>query len=157
MCPPYSPSDEDFRKILSEYSHALLFKFKTKAEIAPDVVKLLSKNKNDPTLTPDMREKISSFWGQWKQEKLQLLKMVRDLERAAMNKGYCMALGFTTGSCKVCEECNVEQKKCLHPSKARFTAQSVGVNIKKTLDNAGIPIPFPMKGAPETFGMVLID
>lgn len=157
MCPPYSPSVEDFRKILNEYSYVLLFKFKSKTELLPEVAKLLSKDYNDSTLTPDMQEKISSFWAAWKQEKMQLLKMVLDLERAAMNKGYSMAVGFTTGFCVVCEECNVEQKFCLHPSQARYTAQSVGVNIKQTLKNAGMPIPFPMKGAPETFGMILID
>jgi predicted metal-binding protein len=157
MCPPYSPSVEEFRKILSEYSYVLLFKFKSKTELTPDVAKLLSKNDNDPALSEEMREKIRLFWASWKQDKLQLLKMVRHLEREAMNKGYSMAVGFTTGSCMVCEKCNLEQKICLHPSQARYTAQSVGVNIKQTLEKAGIPIPFPMKGAPETFGMVLID
>ncbi len=157
MCPPYSPSVEDFRKIISEYNQVLLFKFKSRAELSPDVAKLLSKDDKDPTLTEEMREKIRTFWASWKQDKLHLLEMVRDLERAAMNKGYSMAVGFTTGSCVVCEDCNLDQKVCLHPNKARYTAQSVGVNIKQTLKNAGIPIPFPMKGAPETFGMVLID
>ncbi|MCW4023170.1 MAG: DUF2284 domain-containing protein [archaeon] len=157
MCPPYAPSIEDFRKIITEYSYVLLFKFKSKSELTPDVAKLLSKNDNDPTLTEEMREKIRSFWASWKQDKLHLLKMVRDLEREAMNKGYSMAVGFTTGSCLVCKDCNLKQKICRHPDQARYTAQSVGVNVKQTLENAGIPIPFPMKGAPETFGMVLID
>ena len=157
MCPPYSPSIDDFRKILSEYSYVLLFKFKSKVKLSPDVKKLFSKDDNDPTLTKEMREKISSFWASWKQDKLRLLKMVRDLEKEAMNKGYSNAVGFTTGSCIICKDCNVDKKTCLHPNQARYTAQSVGVNIKQTLENAGIPIPFPMKGAPETFGMVLID
>jgi len=157
MCPPYSPSVEDFRKLLSEYSYVLVFKFKSKTKLTPDVAKFLSKNDNDPTVDEDMRKKVQSFWNSWKKDKLQLLKMVVDLEKAAMNKGYSLAVGFTTGSCRLCDECNLEQKKCLHPSQARFTAQSVGVNIKQTLKNAGMPITFPMKGTPETFGMVLID
>jgi predicted metal-binding protein len=82
--------------------------------------------------------------------------MILDLEKAAMNKGYTMALGFTTGSCLICDKCNIEQKLCIHPTEARYSAQAVGVNIKQTLENAGIPIPFPFKDAPETFGMVLI-
>jgi len=97
------------------------------------------------------------FWLSWKQDKLHLLEIVRNLERASMNKGYSMAVGFITGSCVVCEDCNLDQKVCLYPNKARCTTQSLGVNIKQTLKNAGIPIPFPMNGAPETFGMVLID
>jgi predicted metal-binding protein len=73
-----------------------------------------------------------------------------------MNKGYTMALGFTTGSCPICDKCNIEQKVCIHPTEARYTAQSVGVNIKQTLENAGVPITFPFKDDPETFGMVLL-
>lgn len=157
MCPPYSPSVDSFKKTLSEYSYALILKFKSQIDVSPEVAKLLSKNENDPTLTEEMREKIRAFWASWKKDKLKLVKMVRDLEKAAMNKGYTLALGFTTGSCLVCEKCNVEQKICLHPDEARHTAQSVGVNIKQTLENANMPIPFPMKGNPETFGLVLID
>ncbi|MCW4035181.1 MAG: DUF2284 domain-containing protein [Candidatus Bathyarchaeota archaeon] len=156
MCPPYSPSVDEFRKALSEYSYALIFKYKSKAEVSPEVAKLLGKDENDPSLTEEMRQKIQQFWALWKKDKLTLLKTVRDLEKAAMNKGYSLAIGFTTGSCLICEECNIEQKQCLRPSEARYTAQSVGINIMQTLENAGIPIPFPMKGSPETFGMVLI-
>jgi predicted metal-binding protein len=156
MCPPHSPSVDEFRKVLSEYSYALVLKYKSKLEVPPDVAQLLSKDENDPSLTKEMKNKIRQFWDSWKKDKLRLLKMVRDLEKAAMNKGYTMALGFTTGSCLICDKCNTERKICLYPTKARYTAQSVGVNIKQTLENAGIPIPFPMKGNPETFGLVLI-
>jgi predicted metal-binding protein len=156
MCPPYAPSVDEFRKILNEYSYALVFKFKSKAEVPPEVAKLLGKDENDPSLTEEMRTKIRDFWESWKKDKLDLLKMVRDLEKEAMNKGYTFALGFTTGSCMLCEKCNIEQGVCLYPTEARYTAQSVGVNIKQTLENAGIPMQFPFKGAPETFGLVLI-
>jgi predicted metal-binding protein len=156
MCPPYSPSVDYFRKTLSEYSYALVFKVKSKAEASPDVIKLLSKDENDPSLTEEMKEKIRTFWASWKKDKMDLLKMVRDLERAAMNKGFSLALGFTTGSCMICDNCNAEQKICIHPTEARYSAQSVGINVKQTLENAGMPIPFPMEGTPETFGLVLI-
>ena len=156
MCPPYLPSVDDFRKVLSEYSYALVLKFKNKAEAPPEVAKLLSKDENDPYLTEEMREKTRTFWASWKQDKLDLLKMVRDLEKAAMNKGYTLALGFTTGSCQICDKCNVEQKFCVHPTEARYSAQSVGINVKQTLENADMPMQFPFKGAPETFGLVLI-
>lgn len=157
MCPPHSPSVDEFRKVKSEYSYALVLKFKSKIDVSPDVSKLLSFKENAPSLTNEMREKIHKFWASWKKDELKLLEMVSELEKAAMNNGYALALAFTTGSCLICEECNIEQKGCIHPTKARYTAQSVGVNIQKTLDNVGIPIPFPMKGSPETFGLVLID
>ncbi|MCW4015827.1 MAG: DUF2284 domain-containing protein [Candidatus Bathyarchaeota archaeon] len=156
MCPPYSPSVDEFKKTLSEYSYALVLKFKSQIDVSPEVAKLLSKNENDPSLTKEMQKQIHAFWASWKKDKLKLLKMVCDLEKTAMNKGYTLALGFTTGSCLICDKCNVKQKVCINPTKARYTAQSVGVNIKQTLANAGMPIPFPMKGKPETFGLVLI-
>ena len=62
MCPPYSPSVDDFRKVLSEYSYALVLKFKSKAEAPPEAAKMLSKDENDPYLTEEMREKIRMFW-----------------------------------------------------------------------------------------------
>jgi predicted metal-binding protein len=156
MCPPHSLSVDEFRKVLSEYSYALVLKYKSKLDVPSDVAKFLSKEENDPSLTKEMKNKIREFWDSWKKDKLHLLKIVRDLEKAAMNKGYTMALGFTTGSCLICDKCNTEQKICLYPTEARYTAQSVGVNIKQTLENAGMPIPFPLKGNPEMFGLVLI-
>ncbi len=156
MCPPNSPSVDEFRKVLGEYNYVLILKFKSKANAPPEVAKLLNKDENDPKLTSEMQKKVRAFWTFWKQEKLHLLRIILDLEKAAMNKGYTMALGFTTGACLICDRCNIEQKVCIHPTEARYSAQSVGVNIKQTLENAGIPIPFPFKDAPETFGMVLI-
>ena len=37
-CPPYTPSAEEFRKIVSEYSYAMFMKFKSKAEADPEVL-----------------------------------------------------------------------------------------------------------------------
>jgi len=90
MCPPHSPNVDEFRKILSEYRYVLILKFKSKAEVTPDVAKLLSKTENDSMLTDKIREKIRLFWASWKRDKLHLLKMVCDLEKAVMNKCYIM-------------------------------------------------------------------
>ena len=147
---------DEFRTTLSEYSYGLVLKLKSQAEAPTEVVKLLSKDENDPSLTGEMQEKIRVFLVSWKKDKLYFLKTVRDLEKAAMNKGYTLALGFTTGSCLICDKCNTERKICIHSTEARYTTQSVGINIMQTLENVGIHIPFPMKGTPETFGLVRI-
>jgi predicted metal-binding protein len=156
MCPPYAPPVQEFRKILSEYNYALVFKIKSKAEATPEVAKLLSKKADDPSLTAEMQQKLQNFWTAWKNDKKELLKKVRTLEKAATNKGYTLALGFTTGSCKICDKCNTKEKICIHPTEARHSAQSVGINVLQTLENAGIPIPVPFKKNPESFGLVLI-
>lgn len=156
MCPPYAPSVDEFRKILSEYSYALVFKLKSNSEATAEVAKLLSKDKNDPNLTDEMKEKIELFWASWKAEKKELIKKICALEKAAMIRGNPLALGFTTGSCVICDECNVEEKICIHPTEARYSAQAVGINVLQTLENAGIPIPYPFQKNPESFGLVLI-
>jgi len=156
MCPPYAPSVDEFRKSLSEYSYALVFKLKSQAEATAEVAKLLSKNENDPSLTEEMKEKIQDFWASWKAEKKELVKKICALEKAAMNRGYTLALGFTTGSCMICDECNLEEKICTHPTEARYSAQAVGINVLQTLENAGMPIPVPFNKTPESFGLVLI-
>ena len=116
MCPPYTISVDEFRKTLNEYSYALVFKIKSQAEATAEVAQLLSKNENDPSLTKENKEKIQDFWASWKAEKKQLVKNVCLLERAAMNRGYTLALGFTTGSCTICDECNIEERICNHPT-----------------------------------------
>jgi len=156
MCPPYAPSVDEFRKSLSEYSYALVFKLKSQAEATAEVAKLLSKNENDPSLTEEMKERIQDFWASWKAEKKELVKKICALEKAAMNRGYTLALGFTTGSCMICDECNLEEKICTHPTEARYSAQAVGINVLQTLENAGMPIPVPFNKNPESFGLVLI-
>jgi predicted metal-binding protein len=156
MCPPYAPSVEEFRKILNEYSYALVFKIKSQAEATPEVAKLLSKKEDDPSLTNEMKQKIQKFWTSWKADKKQLLQKIVSLEKAATTKGYTLALGFTTGSCMICEKCNIKEKMCLHPTEARYSAQAVGINVLQTLENAGMPIPVPFKKNPKSFGLILI-
>lgn len=156
MCPPYGPSVDDFRKTLSEYSSVLVLKFKSQAEATPEVAPLSSMDENDSSLTEKMKEKIRAFWTSWNNDRKEVLKKLCVLEKAAMNKGYTLALAFTTGSCVICDKCNVEQKVCILPTKARCSAQAVGINILQTLENAGMPMPYPFKKSPESFGLVLI-
>ena len=156
MCPPYAPSVEEFRKSLNEYNYALVFKIKSQAEATPEIAKLLSKKQDDPSLTSEMKEQLRNFWDSWKTDKKELLQKIISLEKAATTKGYTLALGFTTGSCVICDECNLKEKICLYPTEARLSAQAVGINVLQTLENVGMPIPVPFKKNPESFGLILI-
>ena len=156
MCPPYAPSVEEFRKSLNEYNYALVFKIKSQAEATPEIAKLLSKKQDDPNLTPKMKKQLKYFWDSWKTDKKELLQKIISLEKAATTKGYTLALGFTTGSCVICDECNIKERICLHPTEARYSAQAVGINVLQTLENAGMPISVPFKKNPESFGLILI-
>ena len=44
-----------------------------------------------------------------------------------------------------------------HPNLARYSEDAVGVNVKKTAQNAGIIVAFPFEKNPESFALLLID
>jgi len=46
-CPPYTPTAEEFRKVVSEYSYALFMKFRSRAQADPELAKYLSKAETD--------------------------------------------------------------------------------------------------------------
>jgi len=156
-CPPYTPSAEEFRKIVGEYSYALFMKFTSKAEADSDLQKSLGKSQGDTMLPADMKLKADEFWAVWKADKHKMLDSVVKLEKEAMRKGYSLAVGFVSGSCQLCEKCNVASGICVHPEMARYSEDAVGVNVRKTAENAGIAVTFPFEKNPESFALLLID
>ncbi len=156
-CPPFAPKVDEFRKMLKDYKYALIVKFKSPAEADKDVSRSLLRSQYDSNMSRDLREKASKFWSDWKNDKKRILLAVLELEKAAFNEGYTFAVGFTSGSCGLCEKCNVEAGICLHPTMARCPEHAVGVNMKKTAEKAGMPMTFPIKGKPEPTALLLID
>jgi len=156
-CPPFVPSVDEFRKMLKEYRYALLVKFKAKAETDEDVAESLLKCKYDPSVTENLKEKASKFLSDWNEDKKRIYRNVLELEKAAFNKGYTFAVAFSTGSCSLCEKCNIEEGKCIYPTMVRLPEHAVGVNIKKTVKNAGMGISFPFKKKPDPISLILID
>jgi predicted metal-binding protein len=143
--------------MLEDYKHALIMKFKSPAEADEEVSRSLLRSQYDPTIGKDLKEKAAKFWSDWKGDKERILLAVLELEKAAFNKGYTFAVGFTSGSCGLCEKCSVQAGVCLHPTMARCPEHAVGVNMKKTTRKAGMPITFPIKGRPEPTALLLID
>ena len=156
-CPPYTPSAEEFRKIVGEYSYAMFMKFTSNAQAEPEVLAKLMVAETDPSIPKEIKEKAAKFWLDWKDDKRKMLQKVVDLEKAAMNKGYSLAIAFVSGHCQLCEKCNIETKICAHPNLARWSEDAVGVNVKKTAANAGITVTFPFANKPESFAILLID
>jgi predicted metal-binding protein len=101
-CPPYTPSAEEFRKIASEYSYAMFMKFKSTAEAEPEVLKNLVVAETDHTVPKEIKEKAAKFWADWKDDKREMLQSVVTLEKAAINKGYSLAIAFVSGHCQLC-------------------------------------------------------
>jgi predicted metal-binding protein len=156
-CPPYTPTAEEFRKIVSEYSYAMFIKFTTTATADAEVYKHLMTYENDSTLPKEIKEKAAKFWENWKTSKRQMLQNVVDLEKAAMKQGYSLAISFVSGHCQLCEKCSTDTKICKHPELMRISEDAIGVNVKKTAANAGIEYKFPFTSSADSFALLLID
>ncbi|MDR0471158.1 MAG: DUF2284 domain-containing protein [Nitrososphaerota archaeon] len=156
-CPPYTPTAEKFRKIVSEYSYAMFMKFTTSASADAEVYKHLMTYQTDTTISQDIKEKAAKFWQDWKDDKLKMLQSVVDLEKAAMKQGYSLAVSFISGHCQLCDKCNTQTGICRRPELARWSEDAVGVNVKKTATNAGIEFTFPFTKNADSFALLLID
>ena len=156
-CPPYTPTAEEFRRIISEFRYAMFMKFKSKAYADDETLKNLSAGATNDDSSKEIKEKAEKFWADWKDDKRRMLEKVVELEKTAMKEGYSLAISFVSGACQLCEKCNTEAKICVHPELARWSEDAVGVNVKKTADNAGIEFKFPFDKNPESFALLLID
>ena len=155
-CPPYAPSPEEFRKIVREYHYVLFMKFKSQAEGDSELIKYLAKTEDD-SIPLEMKAKVESFWSVWKYDRKRVLDSVLELEKVAFGKGYLLAIGFISGSCQLCEKCNVEKGICVHPATKRYSEEGVGVNVKATAEKAGFKFTLPFEKNPETYALLLID
>jgi len=156
-CPPYTPTAEEFRKIVSEYHCALFMKFQSQAKADTELAKHLSKAETDPDIPQEIKNKLREFWVAWKEDKLKMLSAVHALEKASMNKGYPLAVGLVSGYCQLCEKCTLDRSSCVYPAKARYSEEAVGVNVQATANNAGIKAKFPFDETPASFALLLID
>ncbi|HEX3001468.1 MAG TPA: DUF2284 domain-containing protein [Methanoregula sp.] len=156
-CPPYVPTPEEFRKILSEYRYALLVKFISPAEAEPEIICSIYRYWLDPAAPADKKEQAGQFWKDHFNGTGTFAPLMLELERTAFNAGNPLALAFINGSCRLCETCNVKAGICVHPTQARIPEHAVGVNMVKTAKKAGMPIRFPVQGHPELMALLLID
>ena len=156
-CPPYVPTPDEFRKVLSEYRYALLVKFISPANADPDVICSIYKYWLDPEAPADKKEQATQFWKDHFNGTGAFVPMMLELERVAFNAGNPFALSFVNGSCRLCETCNVKAGICIHPTQARIPEHAVGVNMVRTAEKAGMPIRFPVQGHPELMALLLID
>ena len=134
----------------------MFMKFTTNATADPEVYKHLMTYQTDLQVPEEIKEKSEVLAG-LKDAKHNMLKSVVNLEKAAMNKGFSLAISFISGHCQLCEKCNTQSKICVHPELARWSEDAVGVNVKKTAANAGITFTFPFAKNPESFALLLID
>lgn len=140
-CPPRVPSVEEFRSILKEYEYAMVARFQSSAEVSAKASDLLT-SREALGVQRGMKE-LESFYEVWGEDKRRAHEALLKLEKFAFTKGFPFALGLRAGSCNLCPKCDVT-KPCVHPEMLRFSPESVGVNLIKTLKNAEMSLNVPV-------------
>lgn len=106
-CPPHIISIDEFRKMLKEYSTAILLIEKHDTSDEKDILKAWS------------RLRKGSFH-----------KML-DLEYFAFRNGFTFAQLLRPGACNECEVCG---EICNKPELRRFPPEAVGINLSATME-----------------------
>ncbi|RJS71751.1 MAG: DUF2284 domain-containing protein [Candidatus Syntrophoarchaeum sp. WYZ-LMO15] len=113
MCPPYVPGPEEFSKIVSRYSWAILFEFEVPNEEVSEV--------------KGIQKKLQTF--------------IERMELEAMKLGYSFALGLKAGGCTICDRCiawlGEGNLPCRHPERARPAMEALGIDVIGTLKKIG--------------------
>ena len=130
-CPPHIMSIDEFRKVIREYSSALLLVDECDTSEIQDILEAWSGLRKD------------SFH-----------KMF-ELEQEAFREGFTFAHLLRPGSCNECEVCNLE--KCLKPEIRRFAPEAVGINVQKAMKEAGLVLEFCKPEKIACVGILLIE
>ncbi|MBS7288468.1 MAG: DUF2284 domain-containing protein [Candidatus Freyarchaeota archaeon] len=153
MCPPFTPTAEEFRKYLAMYRHALIVQLDVpltediKSRIRGDVK--LEELFLDGDFSSVLRREGRQAW------KL-LNHVISGIERESFRRGYRFAVGFAAGSCPLCDECDVSAP-CKHPLEARPSMEAMGIDVQRTLEKAGLGIEWGARDTVTLTGLVLID
>ena len=130
-CPPYTPSPEAMRKVISKYSYAVLMK----NDVLP---------KGDFIDDEKWHKAHAKHQGK-------TYNLVFHIEALAFNDGYYFALGFAAGGCKsaLCggQTCQfLDSGRCKFPLKARPSMEAVGIDVYNLVCQVGwdiYPIAHP--------------
>ena len=130
-CPPHVMSIEEFRKVMAEYSSALLLVDEHDTAQVTDILEAWAKLRKD------------SFH-----------KMF-ELEQAAFREGFTFAHLLRPATCNECEVCNL--KSCANPEKRRFAPEAVGINLMKVMENSGLTLEFCKPDKTICIGILLLE
>ena len=133
MSPPYSPGAEQFAGWLAGFERGVLVQVAVEAtpELAAlaqgaggwccDLAALRRTEAYEATLAPLWRT---------------LHDVVSRVEREAMRRGYYLSVGLVAGDCELCAACD-PSCLCRNPLAARPSLEAVGIDVGRTLRNAG--------------------
>lgn len=150
-CPPFTPKPPETRAVLSEYRNAVLARFEAKP---------------DPKLVPKNAIRALS------NSTVKMQKTVAELEKTAFLAGCYKAFGMNAMPCALCETCVIEEMqkkdqavfdldsvKCKNKEIMRPSMEACGIDVFKTLKNAGYKprVLKDCKEVVELFGLILLD
>lgn len=130
MCPPHTIPVEQYRSLCSQYPGALIIQVASRGF---EENKLLETEKK-------------------------LHQIVNKVEGRALSEGHYLACGFIASSCKLCPECVGYHSKqpCRRPYEARPSIESMGVDIYRTSQNAGIGFSLGLSSEVIFSGLILL-
>jgi len=89
--------------------------------------------------------------------RVDISKVVIQIEKEAFFAGYYKALGMGAGPCRLCRDCNLKGE-CRHREEARPSMESCGIDVFATVRNNGFTIDTldSARCKADYFGLVLI-
>lgn len=156
VCPPHAPKPEEFRKVLDEYSQAMVVRFQTTATAQDETACSMLRLMTDPDIPECQREDLRQFYETFGADCRRFYLAMLSLEREAFRAGYPHAVALMPGPCLLCETCSGLNGACTHPTMRRFPADALGINLIRTAARAGMEIRFPFHGSPSSVGILLI-
>lgn len=130
-CPPHVMSIDEFRKVMAEYSSALLLV-----------------DEHDTAGVKDILEAWSKF------RKSSFHKMF-ELEQEAFREGFTFAHLLRPAACNECDVCNLQS--CVNPERRRFAPEAVGINLMKVMENSGLTLEFCKPEKTVCIGILLLE
>ncbi|MFX1518343.1 MAG: DUF2284 domain-containing protein [Promethearchaeota archaeon] len=157
LCPPSPnvPSVDEMRELLAKYRYAMLIQLDY--PISEELEELIRSKDNVSAIY-----KSQTFVNEYKplldRNRNLMHEIINKVEAKAFSMGFYFATGFSSGSCKLCDQCvtQLSGEACRHPFKARPSMEAVGVDTFKTAKNIGFELS-PVKDVIRLTGLVLVD
>jgi len=152
MCPPFTPSASRFKRCLLRYRSAVLVEVEDR--VPQSIKRTLSSKKRYAELIKN--ESFLKRYDRWHVKVWRRLhEVVSEIEREAFRRNYYFSLGLGAEHCALCQRCDVESP-CRNPLMARPSMEAVGIDVHKTVKNAGLTLRWNPYHTIHLYGLVLI-
>lgn len=131
VCPPNTPSVEQCKDFISEYSNALIIRFKMQAD-------------KNSTTHPEAQN---------------ITKTMLSIERAIFLAGHHKTFMFNFDCCTLCKECVSSKELCKVPKNSRPSPEAFAIDVFGTVRQAGFPIEVVTNETQEVnrYALILVE